>query len=419
MSLEQIIFNHDKADFATSAINIRKNMDIEGGIPPEWVKGNTLATESPAAYALAPISGNDVKIIAVFDPNGFDGDVEIQALNGGILGALSPEMLSTGSPNPDNPGLVDLEFVLSNHTMKSISLQDIQWQWQYRPSGGGAWTDLETTSHRIYVILDLPETPWINAANNNHNPWTDVLDEICPKVLGQKDKKYTAARLLTRLYNELGVQYDVGEGDGIGGQSAYLSSVGSDWGFDPIDFINKTNGDTVNCNDCATAYNSFASILGIEVEQMFHQTFGYLNNVVPIGRGECNHPFYLSDAFNLHDPIVGPDEVHPDRAYFKNHGYCRYNDKNYDLTMKSAQVAPDSSIAALILVWLLLFILTLGKIGTEWLTFHLNKANGWLIDIAESDYRDVVIDISTEPETKDKNGNAFTHNIINISLVLL
>lgn len=402
LMLEQIIFNHTPMNSSISALNIRKNKLLEGVVPPEWEKGKDDPEESPAAYAIQSITGRPVKIVAVFDRSNLRGPVEIRALNGGVLGQLDPKS-STGTTNPSHPGWVNIEFPLSHHTIQQIGIYDVQWQWQYREIPFGQWQDLTVSDHRIYVILDLPQSPWINKPGQNYNPWTDVLDVICPLVAGKKEKKYAAARLLTELFYERGYQYDIGEDNQVAGQAAYADfSLSESWKIDPLEFLNQTAGKTVNCYDCAAGFKALGSSLGIDLKLVYHETFGYLNYVMPIGREVCNNPAYMAGMTGvIHDPIVGPDETYPGRTHFDNHAYCRYNGNNYDLTMKSVSPPPRPFIAVVLNRLLYPLIRNFGRIGIDWLDFAIDKLNGWLVDISEQDYRNKVIDTSTYEETID------------------
>lgn len=102
----------------------------------------------------------------------------------------------------------------------------------------------------------------------------------------------------------------------------------------------------------AAALATFASILGCPIRYVFHEPFGYLNTVTPVGQAQCNNPFFASanrrslpgplDAvvqaaapkpYVLYGRLADPDEVF--RSSFGNHAYAMMDGEVYDATMRS------------------------------------------------------------------------------------
>ncbi|MFL6233641.1 MAG: hypothetical protein ACJ76N_10950 [Thermoanaerobaculia bacterium] len=293
--LEAIKFNHDPSSATSDAFNIRRNATQFVSVP-EWQHGvSVLPEDSPAAYAMKETRGHTITIQAQFralDPG--LGTVEIRAIDptlipkpwpfgwllwpllwilryllrlffGNVLGEVRRRKV-TFPPG----GLTGIEtFRLKNVAIQiaGVGVRTTTWRWQYRRSGG-AWTDFETTQHRIYVVVETPKSPWNQAPYNSGNtqlPWTEVLDYACRWGLLARTADAAAAGVTRGVYN-LGpavITYDC-----PGGGSTHYS-----WGsFDCTRFLERLKGGVglglyVNCTDCATILSTFANALGADLWQ--------------------------------------------------------------------------------------------------------------------------------------------------------
>ena len=106
----------------------------------------------------------------------------------------------------------------------------------------------------------------------------------------------------------------------------------------------------VNCYDQTYAVIVFSGALGLTVEGLFMDPFGFLNLTNLVGRGSCNNPFpkkkYQSEMARLKRSVTGKlkmslsplkeedylvvGDADPDRIPFGNHMYCEYKRKIYD-----------------------------------------------------------------------------------------
>lgn len=308
VQLDSITFNHDSTSATADAINLRRNA-TEPVIVPEWRHGATINPEdSPAAYAQNPTRGHTITIKARFhrtDANlrsvrirAVDADtsppqptgclawlfwlllVLIRALTGNVLGevrARTVHFLPTGATAPET-------FTLRRVRLwrVGVGVYTTNWRWQYRRKGH--WVDFATTSHRIYVLLDVPTAPWQQAPYADTNlqlPWTEVLDHAC-RWAASANTPDTAASLVTSAVYHLGparVEYDC-----PGGGSSHYSSPA----FDCTAFLDRLRGGTgngqyVNCSDCATIVSTFANAVGADLWQS-RMGFGFeLNPILAIG----------------------------------------------------------------------------------------------------------------------------------------
>ncbi len=405
LQLSTITFNHDPASPSTSALNIRKNKDFEVPIPEYDSSIPRTPPQSCAAYAKHETSGQTVVIRAHFQiPAAVNITYEVKASGGGMLGHLDAvQVVFSG-------GIADqvVDIPLPHRNFQKIQRADITWHWRYRKKGASKWHPLATTAHRIYVILAVPPAPWTQVFADKHNPWTDLLDWSCVIASGSEDAPTAAEKTTKDIHLNHALRYDIEQGANrygfrVTGESFDLTN----W----IDYVLRGNapispvfcGGTaeqyrdfwiVNCYDCAASNALMSKVVGAGLDYYFHDPFGYLNYVLPIGRGKCNNPFYGCLGTN---PAVGPDDP---RTYFGNHAYPKLNGgTNFDACMRVWVPAWLSLL--LFLIWLIVFIVTLGFVNLKNL---LNASGGWLIDIAQTDYETKTIDVDQPFEAAAAGG---------------
>jgi hypothetical protein len=393
-ALSTITFNHDMFSANTSSMNIRRNKDFEVPVPEYDSSIPRTPAESCAAYTMRETQGQNVFVRANFTLAPATGGIfEVRATGGGVLGALDPQtvMFVPGA------GTQTADFPLAHRDFSRITQQDITWQWQYR-LGKGAWLNMVATQHHIYVVLKVPPAPWTQTPSDKRNPWTDLLDVCCATAAGTQTQAAATEKIIKQVHLGYNLRYDIQFGaDRYGFSTSGTSFDLTDW----IDFVLRGNapanpvfcGGTaqqyknfliVNCYDCAASSALMAKVLGADSDYFFHAPFGYLNYVLPIGRGKCNNPFPGCTGNN---PAVGPDDPRTD---FGNHAYTKLGgSQNYDACMRQ-WVSPLTALV-LILLWLIILIITLGLLN---LTSLLNRAGGWLIDLSQTDYNTIVVDTS-------------------------
>lgn len=395
LQLSTITFDHDPSSPSTSALNIRRNKDFEVLIPEYDASIPRTPAESCAAYAKLETTGKNVTIrVNLRIPAAANVTYEVKASGGGILGRLDLVQVVFSGGVTDKTA----DIPLAHRKFKRISRMDVTWHWRYRAKGSSNWHHLATTSHRIYVILAVPPAPWTQTFADKRNPWTDLLDECCVIASGSEDAPSAAEKTTKDVHLNHFLRYDIVQGaDRYGFIQTGDSFDLTNW----IDYVLRGNapanpvfcGGTpeqykdfliVNCYDCAASNALMSKLVGAGEDYYFHQPFGYLNYVVPIGRGKCNNPFYGCLGNN---PAVGPDDQ---RTNFGNHAYPKLNgNTNFDACMR-AWVPPWLSLL-LFLVWLIILIITLGMVDLKKL---LNASGGWLIDISQTDYATKTIDVS-------------------------
>jgi hypothetical protein len=384
LGVDSIAFNYDSSSAASDALNIRKNASTWVNVP-EWQRGISVNPEdSPAAYAIAPTTGNTLHVqvsLSCTDPNVSSASVRavdnvvfppspggclgiitdiiraiVQLVFGNVLGEVKARQVSFVN-GQTGPQLFDL--VNTKLSTARVGTHTTEWRWQYR-LGKGAWTDLpQVTKHRIYVVIDIPTAPWQQTPyqpNNLQLPWTDVLDFACSWAAGANDKDIAAGQV-TQAVNSLGPATFTYDCPG-GGGSHY--SAGQ---FDCTAFVDRLKGGVgqglyVNCSDCATFTSTFSNVLGCDLWQSRMGTaYFLLNDILAIGsstwqppcqgidnwhggfgyhevawKGACDVGDYLFDACLMvdgdADPTVPPHTpVLPINMRFGNTGDGDYRDR--------------------------------------------------------------------------------------------
>ncbi len=309
VTITAIKFNHDSSAATTDALNLRRNA-TQFVTVPEWQAGVSVNPEdSPAAYSINDTRGNTVTIQARFqttdpvsvaeiravdpvvDPPGPSGCMGliykliralIRALSGNVLGDVKPATVTFAN---GDTGFVTFQLQNLRLWDVGVGVRTTTWTWQYRV-GGGPWTDIATTSHRIYSVLNVPTAPWQQAPYNAANtqlPWTEALDVACQWAVLAQDPVTAGTRVTERVFG-LGPATFVYDCPG-GGGSAYTDFHTT---FYCTAFLDRMRGgpglgEFVNCTDCATFVSSFSNLLGCDLWQS-KMGWGFdLNPLLAIG----------------------------------------------------------------------------------------------------------------------------------------
>lgn len=305
LTLAAIKFNHDPTHSAVDALSIRVNATTPIDVP-EWRLGHTVASQSPAAYAMDQVSGKTVTIQAKFTIDTSDAvSLQIQATGGGILGAIDPVTVNFlhGVSSPDY-----VTFNVPHHKLSGGGIQavDAQWNWQYK-IGAHDWTATATSNHRIFTLLTKPAMPWMQRSDplESQLPWVQALEYACSWASGKTNETDALTEITKKVNTAYGLKYDTSQGasfytatDPSKGKvfllTSFLVKLGGGTGLGPI----------VNCTDCATIVTTFANLTGcnIQASVMGHLGF-YLNKVIAIGFTGWAYPFPTSGRghFSYHE----------------------------------------------------------------------------------------------------------------------
>lgn len=411
VTLEYIRFNHlDGAPPGAVSLMLRKsmfkdlvapgwpdahvadpNLAVAADPSPQWTASmvgmdldGQLAV-SRAAYRRDQIdAGEDPVIQACFrvqcgpgeDPQTVLDQTEVRAVVElsndlcDVLGSVDPKALSTGVDDPCHPGdpqYMVLTFPLPHHDIDGVGSFKVGWQWQLgEAGGGGGWTDLAATRHRVNVVLGAPSKPW-GQTLPYYYPWTPALDVACVGAAGATTAADATAALVEHLYTAFGHEYDskYGHATYTAGcpmwcGNTYLNIYLTRW-------LGLWDGTQVNCTDCAGLLGVLGNVLGCGLKAVNIETFGYLNTVVPVGRQATNNPFNLNNP-RYSPTLVMPEDTVVDRSYFLRHRFVRLDGLVYDATIKLDGVADP-----------------------------------WLVKLSYDDYEEAVVD-KNDPEEQLKAG---------------
>lgn len=277
IAIEAIKFNHNHNSASHDALNIRRNASQFVHVP-EWRRFiSSNPEDSPAAYAVGATKGHTttIEVALVSDHPGI-AFIEVRVEN--QVKARPVNFINGKS------GFVTFELIEPPVSHGRVGIWDLDWRWQYRLGPHHPWHHFDTTRHRVYVVLEVPEEPWQQTPYNSSNqqlPWTDVLDYACRWAEGATSRDMAAALVTQHVY-ALGpsiVTYDC-----PGGGSSHYS-----WGdFDCTAFLDRLhggigNGIYVNCSDCATFVSTFANAVGCNLWQS-RMGYGFdLNEMLGIG----------------------------------------------------------------------------------------------------------------------------------------
>lgn len=321
VALASVAFDYDPTGASVDGLTIRRNFGSDVSVP-EWVPSRVSAKDAPCAYAIASIAGKTPTIQVVVNiPAATTHAVKIQATGGGILGAIDPISVTFSGAT------ATLTIPLTHQTLAGggVQRQDVTWVWQYQVDGG-AWANMATTNHRVYVILSLPNAPWQQGAlrSNQQLPWTDLLDYACVWARGVTTTDQLLSKITTQVNSAIGLQYDLTAGASFytgpsGGISRFLCGL-----F--LDYLTTGggNGKTVNCTDCATIVTTFANVLGADVfaslmlNQPDQKTGFTCNQILAIGYTTWAVPFPPPrgiGGFSYHEVAWTGTGTYPDPLY--------------------------------------------------------------------------------------------------------
>jgi len=329
--LEAIAFNHDSNHATADALNIRRNQ-TEVVTVPEWRRGVTLKPEdSPAAYSIADTKGQTITIKAqVKCINTNVSELFVRAINAyssatNILGDVREKLITLNGQHESE--LESFELVDPQLCQSGVGVTTIEWRWQFRLSQQDDWIDFAVTAHRIYTLLQQPTDPWRPKTHSPDNillPWTEVLEHACKWAAHAQNDSEAAKQITQRTY-DLGLQIVTDSGD-----PTYAFESFNCTSFLQLLNSGVGNGQTLNCDDCATIVSTFANAVGCDLSQSGMGMAFDTNRVLQLGttswartgfarhaaawRGACKADDLLFDAF-LKVDIDGTPTAEPQIAF--------------------------------------------------------------------------------------------------------
>lgn len=260
---------------------------------PEWQAGDTNPLLSPVACKTG--SGVGRTVLATFTRDdasigSFDVMASAAAGNPNLLG----EIAATTVNFPAGKNSVTVALPFSGSSLSKVAVHTDSFAWQTRVPAG-VWTNLVTTSHRIYVVLDTPGSPWDPTTQANW-VWSDVLEFACAWAGGVQTIQDARGAIAAAFFN---LGKSPGQIFAYGGSNQYTTV--SPPMFDCAHMLKSLSGvidtgNVVQCSDVAATVSTFANALGGTVWQA---RMGLLFNTTPIELIGANT--FASIEFGFHE----------------------------------------------------------------------------------------------------------------------
>ena len=286
MKIDEVHLNHDTGSATSDAFNIRQNASGAPITAPEWKDGQP---PKPAAYARfelgptvtikaritggPPGASREIRAVDPWVPPANPGGCLgwlvvliaklVRALFGNVLGEVTAKTVAFDSSGDSGAQT----FTLLNHKLGVTPVGTRQNTWTWQVFEHGSWADIGTTEHTVFVVLEIPKTPWQQTgmgSNNIQLPWVDALEKACVWGFGANTLDEAAERI-TRAVNRVpNVSYTPATlfGSGPYNLTGYLNALDNSASF------------VMNCRDCANAVTTFCNLLGTN---LYEGKFSNLN----------------------------------------------------------------------------------------------------------------------------------------------
>jgi hypothetical protein len=296
---------------------------------PHYKRGKSYKTY-PAVY-LRKKAGGQKKLkvtLEITDLENVSGSAELWGTGGGIRVKKTSFSLTKGVIGP-----LDTEFEEIPDEAVYFR-QGIKW----KVKAGGRTYPVGSTNVKLFFLYDKPAKPWTGSPP----VWQTILEFLFNRVGVKGKKEKDAVTKITRYcHTSHDRVYDTMSG------APGFSTPGYASGSMNMSGYLKGGPAVVCCYDQAIAVITLAAAVGIEVDWVFMQPYGYITTTNLVGVGSCNNPFFSNPRY-LSDKIVPPGtrptHVSPGpggvrtlvrgRSAFGNHAFCRYSGKIYDACAK-------------------------------------------------------------------------------------
>lgn len=171
------------------------------------------------------------------------------------------------------------------------------------------------TRLEAFVVLDTPGKLY-----GPEGVWVEALRFLCDTVrlVGLSEPADVVTAVAKYCHGRHGLRYDTEGGApwyGVGGLGGTFELAGYLQSASPV----------VNCYDQAAAVQSLCGAVGVPVDWLFLQPFGFIKPTQLVGVGRCNNPFFESNGSSA---LVADDS--PDRTDFGNHAFGDFSQKVID-----------------------------------------------------------------------------------------
>lgn len=326
--LESLSLNHTKNAICSDAVTIRYRMG-EKIRTNEWEKGKR---SFPAAY----VKGSRIAVQPGFTASDdvVNATLKAYAASGSLGDIKTAQAFFYKNKNKKKPPLnesTENYFQVATNTPGKINSFYQQWDWYLigiYDSPNTQEVHIGSTINKIYIILDVPQSPW--TLSGDTAPWSDILDLCCQVARGESEPAAATGKITQFLYREVGAVYDK--------TSHYPIDDGVFSDFQLTKFHRMIpNVHYANCYDMGKALVTYGNLLGCNLTLRYCRSFGALHCIKPVGEkwkpSECfnNHAF-ASQGDNIFDASLkvnsrgNPDQKPYRAAWMINIPWCDYKE---------------------------------------------------------------------------------------------
>lgn len=177
---------------------------------------------------------------------------------------------------------------------------------------------LNPTRAELFFLYAAP-----HRAYQSNGVWVEALRFVASRMMvrGTDDLSDAIAKIVRYCHGAHGLYYD-SQG---GGRSRYgVRNIG---GILNLTGYMARTLPTANCYDQAAAIQALCGAIGILVEWIYMDPYGFIKPTNLLGYGLCNNPFFLGTV-PPSQRLVGVNDQQ--RTPFGNHAFCRRNTKILD-----------------------------------------------------------------------------------------
>ncbi len=299
-----------EVDFSDSFKVINNKKEV---IAPHWPCGkyNFNYSEKPAVMKFGQASKASIKVKV--DSKGISGN---GVLKGTIKGYVFEGKLSLSS------GEKTVSVTLSK---SPEDLQYLKGTMIWEAEGGGVIEAAGTSFVELFFIFDDPS----KLEFFEDGVWAEALRYVFENsiVKGKNIEKEAVVEVTKLCFNIKYHEYDI-----IFGASSF---GGGTQIFELTKYI-LPKYLRVNCYDQTYAVVVFSGALGLPIDGLYMNPYGFLKQTQLVGWGQCNNPF-PSKKFKRSSVVGSKEEDYllvanddPDREPFGNHMFCEYDNEIFD-----------------------------------------------------------------------------------------
>lgn len=286
--------------------------------PPHWPAANDALNQSnkPAIFAFDNKGSQKIKVKIKVESKGYSG-------NGKLSGVVKGLEFEGDTPLTSGEHTVEVTLKDPPNALLWVKAK-IGWKIE---TGDKILAAGNTHVEVFFVFTDPSKVIYFS----KNGVWIEALRFIVGKGKLETTKKETdaVASVTSACFSLPNHKYEVERGKaGFGGATKIFQ----------LKKYMSSNLGAVNCYDQTYAVIVFSGALGVGVDGLFLQPFGYIKSVNLVGWGRCNNPFPHQYPVDKFLEVAATDQK---RSSFGNHMFCEFKVKIYDACAGPVKGAVD------------------------------------------------------------------------------